>query len=354
VLRSSLLRIGLAGRAASPGPSPETEEYFRVVVEPFHLKVFLRHLSATGRGPGSDRPPVVFIHGATLPSGLSAAFRLDGVSWMDDLAARGFDVWALDFLGYGGSDRYAEMSRPASPAAPQGAPLGRATDAARQIAAAVDFIAARRRGSRVQLVGHSWGTIPAGVYATQAPERVERLVLFGPVTLRHGPRDATTIPPYRLITSEEQVARFTGYVPRGEAPVFDPRHVAVFAPAYLDTDPTSRSRSPASVRAPLGPDADAAAAWSGDLAYDPAKILAPVLVVRGEWDVVTTDGDARWLFDALTAAPVKRDVKINRATHVMQLEAQRGQLYAEVAAFLASDLPAAPLGGATSAGRVIP
>src|SRR5690242_11971790 len=83
--------------------------------------------------------------------------------------------------------------------------------------------------------------------------------------------------------------------------------------------------------------ADFVAAESGYLPYDPARITAPVLIVRGEWGDVTTDAGARWLFDALTRAPLKRDVKIARGTHVMHLERARRQLYADVRAFLAGD-----------------
>lgn len=334
----------------SPHVTASAEEYFRLPVPPAGLEVFVRHLPAARRGD-ADEPtaPILIVHGGTLPSGLSSAFRFDGVSWMDDLAGRGFDVWALDFLGYGGSDRYPEMAEPPD----AHAPLGRAPETARQISAAVEFIVARRRVPRVHLVAHSWGTMPAGLYAGEQPERIERLVQFGPVTMRRGPRGATHRASYTLLTAEQQIARFTGYVPAGQAQVFDPRHVAVFGPAYLDTDPASRSRSPASVRAPLGPEADASDAWSGTLAYDPGKITAPVLVIRGEWDSITTDDDARWLFDALRAAPLRRDVKISRATHVMQLEEARFQLYAEVASFLGeADAPLSHPGGVTEAGRV--
>jgi hypothetical protein len=31
--------------------------------------------------------------------------------------------------------------------------------------------------------------------------------------------------------------------------------------------------------------------------------------IRGEWDGLVQDEDARWLFDALTHAPIKRDIK---------------------------------------------
>jgi pimeloyl-ACP methyl ester carboxylesterase len=110
-------------------------------------------------------------------------------------------------------------------------------------------------------------------------------------------------------------------------------------PAYMASDPGSASRTPASVQIPNGPAADIAEAWSGRLAYDPASITAPVLIVRGDWDTVTTDADARWLWDALTRAASKRDVKISRGTHVMHLETSRSALFDEVATFLAAPPP---------------
>jgi hypothetical protein len=85
----------------------------------------------------------------------------------------------------------------------------------------------------------------------------------------------------------------------------------------MDTDPDSRTRSPASVKTPSGPWQDIAASGAGDLAYDPGLIRASVAIIRGEWDSLATDVDAHWLFDALKASPVKRDVKIGRATHLM-------------------------------------
>src|SRR2546423_6606102 len=123
---------------------PSQEQHFRVWIEPVHLQVFLRHLAPTRTGPGTGKRPVLIIHGSTLPSGTSAAFRINGVSWMDDLAARGFDVWALDFLGYGGSDRYPRRNQPAA-----GPPLGRSADAARQIGAAVDFVRQHQHWTQV-------------------------------------------------------------------------------------------------------------------------------------------------------------------------------------------------------------
>lgn len=53
---------------------------------------------------------VLFIHGASFPSELASGFKIGGASWMDHLTNAGYDVFALDFLGYGKSDRYDYMS----------------------------------------------------------------------------------------------------------------------------------------------------------------------------------------------------------------------------------------------------
>jgi hypothetical protein len=66
-------------------------------------------------------------------------------------------------------------------------------------------------------------------------------------------------------------------------------------------------------------------------------VRAPVAIIRGQWDSYCTDADARWLFDSFAASPVKRDIKIGRATHLMHLEAMRFALYRESTAFLKGD-----------------
>jgi pimeloyl-ACP methyl ester carboxylesterase len=88
----------------------------------------------------------------------------------------------------------------------------------------------------------------------------------------------------------------------------------------------------------MGPIADIRALWSGAWLYDPAKIEAPTLIVRGEWDAVCGDIDARHLLDGL-AARVAEDVKVPRATHLMQFEHQRMVLYASVSDFIRRVLP---------------
>ena len=85
---------------------------------------------------------------------------------------------------------------------------------------------------------------------------------------------------------------------------------------------------------PTGPFNDIRHAWYGEFPYDPSQLRAPVAIIRGEWDGVIPHADARWLFDGFTASPMKRDIKIGRATHLMHLEAMRHALYRESIAFL--------------------
>ena len=49
------------------------------------------------------------------------------------------------------------------------------------------------------------------------------------------------------------------------------------------------------------------------------------------------DDDAQWLFNAFTQAPIKRDIKISRGTHLVHLEMMRRTLWRESINFLQGD-----------------
>jgi pimeloyl-ACP methyl ester carboxylesterase len=307
------------------------EEHFRIPSHHHGRSLFLRYLAPPD--PPSDKGDriVLYVHGGTFPSALSIAHRFDGRSWRDELCAAGFDVWALDFRGFGRlSDPYPEMERPAQ----ETSPLGRAADAKRQLEQAVRFICERHAVGRVSIIAHSWGTIVTGLFAGHCPELIDRLVFFGPIARREPAGERIRLPGWRLISLEDQWNRFTETVPPGEPPVLLRRHFEEWGERYLDVDLESRTRSPEAVKVPCGAFQDIYDAWSGELGYDPSLLCAPVAIIRGEWDAMCTDRDARWLFDALNAAPMRRDVKIGRATHLMHLETNRYALYRETEAFL--------------------
>jgi pimeloyl-ACP methyl ester carboxylesterase len=319
--------------ALSPKLDPR-EEHYRIPGPHEGLSLFLRFLPAA-ESEFRPRRAVLYVHGATFPSALSIAHRFDGTSWRDALNEAGFDVWGLDFHGFGYSDRYPDMNKPAE----DSAPLCIATDAAEQVAAAVRFILAHQSIEKLSLIAHSWGSMPAALFAGRHPALVERLVLFAPIAQR-GPRRYETppkLPGWRIVTSEDQWNRFVEDVPPHEPPVLPRSHFDEWSERYLDSDPESRSRDPAGVKTPLGPFSEIIKAWHGQFAYDPSQIRTPVAIIRGEWDGLILDDDARWLFDAFTHAPVKRDIKIGRATHLMHLEAMRLALWRESIGFLRGD-----------------
>ena len=310
------------------------EEHFRIQGPRDRMRLFLRFLPAASSG-FQPRRAVLYVHGATFPSALSIAHRFDGKSWRDALNESGFDVWGLDFYGFGHSDRYPEMDQPAQ----DNPPLCVAQDAAQQVEAGVRFILAHQNIENLSLITHSWGSMPAALLAGRHATLVERLVLFGPIA-RRGPRryeTPATSPAWRIITPEDQWNRFIEDVPPREEPVLSALHFDEWSEHYLDSDPESRSRDPAGVKTPLGPFSDIIKAWHAQLAYDPSQVRSPIAIIRGEWDGLIPDEDARWLFDAFTCAPVKRDIKISRGTHLVHLEAMRLALWRESIGFLCAD-----------------
>ena len=164
-------------------------------------------------------------------------------------------------------------------------------------------------------------------------------MLFAPIGRREPRRYETpaTFPAWRIVTPEDQWNRFIEDVPAHEPPVLSRVHFEDWSKCYLDSDPESRSRDPSGVKTPLGPFSEIIKAWHGQLAYDPATVRAPVAIIRGEWDGLMLDDDARWLFNAFTHAPAKRDIKIARGTHLMHLEAMRPALWRESINFLHGD-----------------
>jgi pimeloyl-ACP methyl ester carboxylesterase len=201
----------------------------------------------------------------------------------------------------------------------------------------VRFICDRHGVASVSLIAHSWGCIVAGRFAARCPRLVDRMVWFGPIAQRSPQAERVRLPAWRLISLRDQWDRFTADVPPGELPVLSRDYFAAWGEAYLDCDPASRTRTPDAVKVPSGAFQDIYDAWAGELAFDPGEVRAHVAIIRGEWDGMCTDADARWLFDRLSAAASRRDVKLGRATHLMHLEAGRFALYHAAGTFLLGD-----------------
>jgi pimeloyl-ACP methyl ester carboxylesterase len=263
---------------------------------------------------------VLYVHGATFASDLSVFFRFGGPSWADALNDAGFRVWGLDFLGYGRSDRCEGTS-------------GGADAAAVQLTRAIKHVRESNGGAPVHLIAHSWGTIPALVLASSLSDSIGRIVLFGPIVERSLDEPPPAVTPLRTVNIWQQYRRFTEDVPKGHPPLIDDADMARWARAYLESDPTSQDRHPPSVLVPSGPVLDIHAQWNGKPLYDLAKVNAPVLLVRGEWDSLCTDQDAA-RFMSRVGSQIRADICIARGTHLMHLESSRVRLHEETNRFL--------------------
>jgi pimeloyl-ACP methyl ester carboxylesterase len=299
------------------------------------IELFLRNKrpeTLTAFAPGRT---LLMVHGATYPAHTAFDLPLGGLSWMDYIAGRGFDVWCLDIRGYGRSTRPAEMAQPpeANP------PLVRGETAVADIGAAAAFIRARRGIPRTTMLGYSWGTALMGRFAADNPALVERLVLYAPVWLRQTASLADpggTLGAYRTVTQEAARRRRGAGVPADKAAgLIPPGWFEHWAGVTWATDPEGMRRNPSVIRAPNGSVADGREYWAaGKPFFDPARIAAPALLVLGEWDQDTPPYMAQALFPLLTASPGKRLVLLGEGTHGMWMERNRGALFQAVQVFL--------------------
>jgi len=316
------------------------------------LKLIMEEMMVPGLDPGIDiyvrnkrpsdmssfRPErtVLFVHGATYPAHTNFDLKLDGVSWMEYIAARGYDVYLLDVRGYGKSTRPNEMAE--KPEAHP--PIVRSDTAVKDVSAVVDFILKRRNLPRLALIGWSWGTTLMSSYTTRNAHKVERLVLYAPVWIRHTPSLVRAGPgplgAYRTITREQAHARWYAGVPEDKkAALVPPGFFDAWLDATLASDPVGAKMNPPVVRAPNGVVQDGLEYWSaGKPYYDPAKITVPTLLVMAEWDADTPPYMAQTLFPLLVNSPGKRLVELAEGTHHLMLEKNRFALFEAVQAFL--------------------
>jgi pimeloyl-ACP methyl ester carboxylesterase len=293
---------------------------------------------------------LLYVHGATYPSETAFDLPIEGVSMMDLIAARGYDVYLVDIRGYGRSTRPPEMSAP-----PEANPPIVSTDVAvRDFGAAVDHVLKRRGVARINLMGWSWGTAIAGKYTSEHNDKVHRLVLFAPLWIFR--KDAVIAPApeatgksapqlgaYRLVSKDIAKARWLEGVPEDKkAGLIPPGVFEAWIEATWATDPDAGKRNPPMLRAPNGVIADALAYWTaGKAHYDPGKITVPTFLIHAEWDFDLPSYQAQAYFAELKNAPYKRLVEIGEGTHTVMLEKNRMQFFREIMGFLDEENPLA-------------
>jgi pimeloyl-ACP methyl ester carboxylesterase len=332
VFASVLLAACADSEAATRQAVTVQEETVRIAGPIPQLKLGLRHAVAASFDIHTSHPVVVFLHGSAVPVSGNPDFRQGGQSLMTMLAERGFDVWAPDFYGFGESDRYPEMQDPPD----KHAPLGTARECADQLQSVITFLKRERHAEQAMLIGDSGGSLVAGLFTTEHPDLVLRLVLFAPVTpFTDVPSPQAVLPAYEDVTPLALWTVLKNWSEAAGTPdVLDSSIYQAWADTYLRSDPTSGARNPPSVKVPNGREADLAAIARGHFTFDPSEIRAPTLIVMGEWDTVATFQGAEWLLKSLKQATSRRLVVLGHGSHTIQFETERVRLYRVIADFL--------------------
>lgn len=291
-----------------------------------------KHLNdAQHRLPGNS---VLFIHGATYGATSTFDYEIEGESWMDKMAAQGFDVWCLDLLGYGESDRPQEML-----VAPDlNDPIVDTAHAIAEVDLAVDFILKNRAVNQLSLIGYSWGSAICGRYAGLFGSKVNRLVMSGALWVEKGatPRTISAgIGAYRTVDAATMAKRWAIGLSEDEInAVVPPAQVTRWCSDAVLVDPMGSKSG--LLRAPTGVVKDFMHyALTGEPWYKPMAIQAPTQIVVGELDRETTPEQAAKVFQQLGNAREKRMTVIGGGTHSLLLENHRDALHKVVSDFLA-------------------
>jgi alpha-beta hydrolase superfamily lysophospholipase len=223
--------------------------------------------------PGEAALPVLLlVHGSSVSSRPSFDLTVAGhgeYSVMNTFAGFGFDVWILDHENYGRSSRTEGKSDVAS--------------GVEDLKAAVELIVGETGRQKLHMFGESSGGLRAAAYAMARPERVGRLVLAaftykgeGSPTLAKRAEQVEFFRTHNRRPRDREMIRsiFT----RDKPGTSDPAMVEFLADAELKFGE----------EVPTGTYLDMTAHLP---VVDPAQVLAPVLLIRGEYDGIATVDD---------------------------------------------------------------
>lgn len=248
------------------------------------VKLFLWEKAA---GAPEGKPAILFVHGSSMASQPTFDLQVPGrpdSSVMDYFAARGFDCWCVDMEGYGRSDK----TRPINCDIANGAD---------DLAAASDYILAARKCGPLLVYGISSGALRAALFAERHPERVARLALDAMVWTGKGSPTLVDrrkkLDEYRRRNRRPIDRAFVhGIFNRDHPGTTDAQTVDAFATAILALDDS----------VPTGTYVDMCASLPVN---DPHKIVAPTLIMRGEYDGIASIEDLLEFF-ALLPNPDKQ------------------------------------------------
>ncbi|MGZ7444801.1 alpha/beta hydrolase [Paenibacillus sp. TH7-28] len=315
--------------------NPIVTEDLRIPSDTPGIELYVRNKRPASMTTFSNEKTIVMVHGATYSIGSLYDVELDGFTFLDYLASHGYDVYAVDVRGYGGSTRPPEMEQPAD----LNPPLVRTETGVRDLGTAVDYVLKRRNLTKVNILGMSWGGTVAGAYTSQNNEKVNKLTLVAPQWLSSKPVPIDTGGPlgsYRLVAAGSTKERWLSAAPEHKRDDLIPDGwFEQWVKATLASDPGSLTDHSEHIRATNGPILDIREYWTaGKAFYDPKDITVPVLLIHAEWDIDVPLELAQNFFTSLTGAAYRRWVEIGEGTHMVLLEKNRLQAFQAIRGFL--------------------
>jgi pimeloyl-ACP methyl ester carboxylesterase len=242
-------------------------------------KLFLWEKARTGE---PARGTILFVHGSSMAATPGFDLQAPGyVSAMDFFAAQGFDCWCCDHRGYGRSYKGPEF-------------LATIAQGADDLAAASRYIMDRNGTGPLLVYGISSGALRAALFAQRHPERVKRLALDALVWTG---KDSPTLEQRRKKLKEWKASTrrpinraFLDSIHRRDGVyTANPALAEPYAQAVLALDDSI----------PNGTYIDMCENLPVN---DPAKITAPTIIMRGQYDGIAAFADIVAFFTLLPNA----------------------------------------------------
>jgi pimeloyl-ACP methyl ester carboxylesterase len=229
----------------------------------------------------APRGTILFVHGSSMASQPTFDLRVPGrphSSVMEWFVERGFDTWCMDNEGYGRSDK----KRPINFDIANGAD---------DLEAGSEYVLSTSEARKLLVYGISSGALKAALFAERRPERVARLALDAFVWTGEGsPTLAERRKKLAEFQSKNRRAIDRAFVrsifARDHAGCADEATVEAFADAILALDDS----------VPTGTYVDMCSKLP---LVDPARITAPTLILRGQYDGIAGVDDLIEFFKRL-------------------------------------------------------
>jgi pimeloyl-ACP methyl ester carboxylesterase len=304
----------LPAKAASEGGEIWSSEYWAKKGD-IPLWMYRKRVGAPKAGEPS-RPVAFFVHGSSVSS---RVFDLNvpghgEYSVMNEFARYGFDCWTMDHENYGKSGRTSGNSDIAS--------------GVEDLKAAVEIVTKETGRQKFHFLGESSGALRAGAYAMVAPERIDRLVFAaftykgeGSPTLTKRAEQLAYYRSHNMRKRDRDMIR--SIATRDKPGTSDQAAVEALADAEMQFGD----------QVPTGTYLDMTANLP---VVKPEKVLAPVLLVRGEYDGIATVADLEEFFNLLPNGD-RQFVILPGTAHSVTLATNRQLFWHVTRAFL--DMP---------------